>query len=476
MKRKPRQRHRGCALSQDGRKIRLRWRLLTETGRVRYSRSTGLDWNRENKLKLRGIVEMVAAMVKAGRGAAEIDRALEQAGITRPEPATEAQSGEGENVADYYARWYAHRRLTARPEQAKKYRLHFLRKILPIVGDVAMADLNAEQVRGFQAYLLGRHGVKYSKNIMASFRAMLRRASLDGHLDANVYGGLEWPDYETPDPDPLTADERTRILAWFKESLHGFRPVKGSFDWRMLPHPPFHAYVLLLFWTGMRPSEASGLKVRDVDLERRLLFVRRSRHGGHSGKPKHRSAKRTVELFPSVAATIAALIPPGTDPDRWVFLNTQGRSIEPHKLNELQWTTCLRELGIAHRGLYATKDTFVTSSMMLNRPPAWLEQQTGVAWGTLRTHYARWLHSEGSQVMDAFAAVDPTLFETQIGPAIGTGQPNQLGGEGGGGGNRTHRRKFHAGDLTFPAPPRKPAQRANWTGPVQGRKANGTED
>lgn len=56
------------------------------------------------------------------------------------------------------------------------------------------------------------------------------------------------------------------------------------------PHAPFYAYVHTLFWTGMRPSEASGLQWRDVDLDAGRLYVRRSYHLGSYSTPKTKQA------------------------------------------------------------------------------------------------------------------------------------------------------------------------------------------
>ena len=46
----------------------------------------------------------------------------------------------------------------------------------------------------------------------------------------------------------------------------------------MRPHASFHVYVHLLFFSGLRPSEASGLQWGDIDLAQSKLHVSRSRH------------------------------------------------------------------------------------------------------------------------------------------------------------------------------------------------------
>jgi hypothetical protein len=61
------------------------------------------------------------------------------------------------------------------------------------------------------------------------------------------------------------------------------------------------------------------------------------------------------------------------------------------------------------RGLYATKDTFVTTALDANQPIAWLEQQTGVTYATLRKHYGKWMPGDRDRELRRFAEVAPWL-------------------------------------------------------------------
>jgi hypothetical protein len=70
----------------------------------------------------------------------------------------------------------------------------------------------------------------------------------------------------------------------------------------------------------------------------------------------------------------------------------------------------LRACDIRPRGLYATKDTFVTAALEAGVRIAWLEQQTGVAYATLRRHYGKWMPSAVGSELDRFAGLAPGLF------------------------------------------------------------------
>lgn len=53
-----------------------------------------------------------------------------------------------------------------------------------------------------------------------------------------------------------------------------------------------------------------------------------------------------------------------------------------------------RVLAIRMRELYATKGTYVSTGLTRGVNLAWLSQQTGIADGTLRRHYGRFIHTD----------------------------------------------------------------------------------
>jgi hypothetical protein len=158
-----------------------------------------------------------------------------------------------------------------------------------------------------------------------------------------------------------------------------------------------------------QPSEASGLQWQDVDLQRGLVFVRRSYHLYGYNPPKTHSARRTVELLPESVRVLRALQPLNVAPDTLVFTTTEGKPIEPKTFSE-HWYKCLRALALRARGLYCTKDTYVSAALQAVRDPRWVEKQTGVALSTLKTHYEKWMpdpaRDELHQLGRAFGAVD----------------------------------------------------------------------
>ena len=427
MSRKRRQAYSGCSLDSRRGRLRLRFRASAADGIARQvARATGYRDTPENRTRLRPLAKLIGAAIEAGKVLAEIDAIIGRPQCVRPqEPVPPPQAGpSGPTVASYYEQWIAEQRPVIRKAQARDYTRHFGRYLLPAFGKITLSELKPADVRGLQAELLSKKlSPKYVKNILSgSFRAMILQAKGDELVVRDLFARLKWPAWDPPDPDPLTPEERTRIIEWFRNKRFGFHPGRGSLASRCLPHPAFHAFVFTLFWTGLRPSEGAGLCWGDIDLAGRRLSVRRSRHMYEYGATKTRQARRQVELFPEVAGILSQLQPLHVAPGDPVFTNTLGKPLEP-KVFSRHWYDCLRALGIRQRGLYCTKDTFVTTALAVGVKIPWLEAQTGVSYDTLRRHYGKWVPLQIESELGRFAEHAPGLFRAAGGkllPAFST--------------------------------------------------------
>ncbi|MBP1688837.1 MAG: integrase family protein [Deltaproteobacteria bacterium] len=374
------------------------------------------------------LAKLIGAAIAAGKPVEQIKGILAESlhqTLPRPERPTVLtplpNTPTGPTVAEYYSSWIKEQIPVVRRAQARDYRRHLIRYVLPILGKVPLAELRASHVRGLQAELLEqevrrrdgsvkKRSVKHVKNIIAgSFRAMIQQARIDELVTRDVFAGIKWPKWEPPKADPFTMDEVKRILAYFRTKRFGIHPGAGSMSVRHLPHPAFHTFVHLLLWTGLRPSEAAGLQWSDIDLPGRRLHVRRSRHCYAYAEPKTASARRTVDLFDATVELLRSLQPLHMTPEMPVFTNTNERPIEPNTFLR-HWYDCLRALGLRQRGLYTCKDTFVSNALAIGARIAWLEAQTGVNYATLRRHYGQWMPSQDRRELECFAELDPTLF------------------------------------------------------------------
>src|SRR5262249_38287713 len=114
------------------------------------------------------------------------------------------------------------------------------------------------------------------------------------------------------------------------------------------------------------------------------------------------SAARTVELLPETVRFVRAIQPLHVTPDMPVFTNVDGGPIEPNSLLR-HWYPCLRAKGIRGRGLYAMKDTYISTALTAGVSTVWLEAQTGVRYETMKRHYGKWLRLEGASQLRKIA-------------------------------------------------------------------------
>jgi integrase len=403
----------GCSVDVGREQLRLRFRVRDATGGWRQiARPTGLADSPANWEAAETLAQLVGAALRAGKPLEEIDAILGRASdqpAPSPQPATL-----GPTVSSFFDDWFKTQKPVVRAAQANDYQRHIKRYVVPVIGHVPLNALGPMDVKGLQAELLGRKlSVKFVKNIISgSLRAMINDA-----IEAKLTMGdvfpqhMKWPRWKPPKADPFTKDEADKIEAYFRTKTFRQSEVKGRYVSR--PYPVFYAYVHALFWTGLRPSEASGLQLEDLDVQRGTLEVRRSYHFHEMGEPKTVNAHRQVELLPITVKILHDLFPLHVTPEMPLFPNIEGRPIDPQAFTR-HWYDGLRALGIRQRGLYCTKDTFVTTALDVGVNIRWLEQQTGVDYATLKKHYSRWMAREVRSELERFRKLDPALFEGGI--------------------------------------------------------------
>lgn len=83
------------------------------------------------------------------------------------------------------------------------------------------------------------------------------------------------------------------------EAARLYRPKRPE-----LAVPCAYTIVATLLLTGMRPAEGLGLRIEDIDFERKLIKVRRNQHR----RLKNKKAKRLVPLWPQLEVILRAYL------------------------------------------------------------------------------------------------------------------------------------------------------------------------
>jgi integrase len=168
------------------------------------------------------------------------------------------------------------------------YRSHVVYHIKPLIGATKLSRLNAPRVQEFVDHLLtGGRSRALTKKVIGSLSMLISEAQRRGLTSQNPAREVRvrLPKRDRGRPETPSHDELRAILAG------------AAGRWRPL--------IVTLIFTGLRGSEARGLKWANVDLEERVLRVReRVDQWGAFGSPKSAAGTREIPLAPIVVNTL----------------------------------------------------------------------------------------------------------------------------------------------------------------------------
>jgi len=303
-------------------------------GRVRYRRDRDLWFIDYIDATGRRVRETIGA----GKGAARLARKIlgqreaeATLGLHRITPPQTPRFGE---FADDWLRRQRTRGL--RPATLVSYEGTVNVHLRPVFGEQRLGAITRAAVEGYvtakreTGTKRGRKGrrtplsattVGYSLRIL---KAILADAVDQGHLAESPAARVK------PLRSPEDGTERLRFLT---PTEIGRLLEAAPAPWRTLYEVAVH--------TGMRRGELLGLRWRDVDLERRLIYVRRSLGRMKDGDVyaireaplKTRASRRTIDLSPTLVQTLLAFTA-GDDPERdYVFRSQAGGPVDPDNLD-----------------------------------------------------------------------------------------------------------------------------------------------
>jgi integrase len=206
--------------------------------------------------------------------------------------------------------------LRSHSDNEERYRKH----VRAFFGDCPLVAVSATRILEFRARLQGAELAARTVNlVLALVRSILNFAVANGHIAASPIsrlgrGKLMLPIEKAKIAPPIEhAEDVGRLLATVREI--------GEESNRPGLCPLFS----LLAYTGLRRGEALGLRWSDVDLDRRMITVRRS-YEGQTKSSKH----RTVPL----PAPLASILKAYRLADPWkgelCFPNDSGEMFSPN--------------------------------------------------------------------------------------------------------------------------------------------------
>ena len=261
-----------------------------------------------------------------------------------------------------------------RPATAERYRALHRQRVLAFFGDKPLDAIGAGDFRSFAADL-SKAGIQ-AKGPITWVRSVLNAAVASGYLDEVpvLPRGLVKTSPKLPDaPSPQDVAVMLTAPGW-----RGLAIALGA-----------HA--------GMRMGEVRALEVRDVDLERGVIVVRRALSANVSLTPKN-GQERIVPMVPELAARLRVAMKDKL-PRARVILDETGKT--PARQGVLtRFKAFVKRNGLKERSFHSLRHYFISQ---LVRCGAGLEAVRLLAGHAKLEMTARYSHATTADLHEAMA-------------------------------------------------------------------------
>jgi integrase len=218
------------------------------------------------------------------------------------------------------------------PRTLRDYQAVADRTWLKPLGSLRVDELERADVATWVNKAAGTMAPKSVKNAHSILSAVLETAVQKGYASTNPARRMRLP----------RTGEESRTEARFL--------TYAEFDrlWTATPEH-YRPFIVTLFGTGLRFSEATALQVRDVDQAQGTLRVVRAWKDRPPviGPPKSTASRRTIALPNEVVEAVRPLLDrPG---DAWLFTTRSGGPVRHNNFYSRVWVPACQAAGLAPR-------------------------------------------------------------------------------------------------------------------------------
>lgn len=348
-------------------RIRLRWRFQSK----RYSLSL-YSFNKLNLLEAR----KTALQIEQDMVRNEFDHTLRKYKVEQdiPEPVTRT-------IVSYFEEWVTdYKQMDCNKNSDYFYIRNTIRKWSDFNEYSVLQNLNKE------AFSPKTYNSRLS--ILRAFGGWLCKNGIWTMNPLEDVNGKKVKKTPKPERKPFTEEEITSILKAIKDDT--FCPKSSRYT-----HSHYYPFIYFVFKTGVRNSEAVGLRVSSLDLAQNIIHIKealaRTVNGTHAAARVRKETKNgKVRMLPLTLDLLEILKPllNGKHSDDLVFQSINGLPIDDRMFQRRVFKPVLKHLGIEERVLYACRHTFgsrcidsgitpvMTAFLMGNNPETALRNYT----------------------------------------------------------------------------------------------------
>lgn len=225
----------------------------------------------------------------------------------------------------------------------KEYKADLLRHVVPVLGRRRLDEITALDIERLVSRLR-RKGLSDGsiRNAVVPLKALLRWAVRRGVIEHDPSTAVTLPG----------RSRATSVRALLDDELAALMDA--------LP-PDGRLVVDLLASTGLRASEAMGLRWKHVDFGNRRITVEIRRHGRNIAPPKTGTSRRMVPISERLVTLLREeLARQDAPPEGFVLLSPRGKPLDHHNFMRRTFDPARREAGLEWAGLHTLRHTCAT--------------------------------------------------------------------------------------------------------------------
>jgi len=284
-------------------------------------------------------------------------------------------------------KWFKMRKGKYKKSTRRDYRNSLNHFILKRFGNVAIKEITTFDIECF----ISEQNVTANRaqNLLQPMRNVFAMAKKAGFIDKNPCIDVDTKANtiraRKPKPTPFSMAEVDLMIEHFD--------------------PFYKDFATVMFFTGMRFSEAAGLKWKNVDLARGIIRIEEVMVEDELDLPKTEDSQRDIELFPMVIDALRNQRKATWGRSEFVFLNQVGGTLHPTPFNQKMWKKACAKAGIPYRAVKNTRSTFICMMLDAGEDMGWVARQVGhSSFKMIYEHYYKYMKDDraGGKFMEAY--------------------------------------------------------------------------
>lgn len=304
------------------------------------------------------------------------------------------------SVSDYLDKWIVSIKGSVSSTTYERYQQLCDKHLKPTIGNIALNKLQAIRISELYSVAMesgridGKGGL--SKQTVLHMHRVLKRTL----SQAVKWGLLSRNPCDAVDNIPKPS-KKERLTFTTEETLSLLEQLNGN---------PLYLPVLIAVTTGMRRGEILGLRWKDIDLDKKRLYIRQivietRQYGLEVKQPKTDASSRTIAL-PQIAieaikkyrveqAELCLQLGKGLTPESMLFNEYSGLNV-PNRIT-VNFRSFIKSHGFKHVTFHDLRHTHATHLLEQNIHPKIVSERLG--------------HSTIALTMNTYSHVMPTMQE-----------------------------------------------------------------